>query len=160
MKVLKMKAIKIMLLTILISIICFFTLSHAETVPTNWQSNSTSSSGNIGDSSYFPAQYEGCRLWNATDGFIEGIVSLPYNSNWDINFTELSPIKRHIVQANVTCRRKMPPFEDLRSCRPEARDNTEISILITGMACMTTFILPFVVSFSFGTRCSHRNPIS
>jgi hypothetical protein len=81
-----MKKNRISLLGVLIVSVCLVTLAQAETVPINWQSNSTSSSGNIGDSSTFPPQYEGCRLWNANSGYIEGTVPLPYYSNWDINF--------------------------------------------------------------------------
>jgi hypothetical protein len=82
-----MKNIRIGLLGILIVFVYLVTLSQAETVPINWQSNSTSSSGNIADSScYLPVVWEDCRLWNGFDGSIEGTVYLPFYSTWDINF--------------------------------------------------------------------------
>jgi len=55
---------------------------------------------------------------------------------------------------------KIPPFFDRRNCRPQARLNKDLSRSITGIAIMLILVLPFLVTFSTGTRWSQRKPIS
>ncbi len=55
---------------------------------------------------------------------------------------------------------KIPPFFDRRNCRPQARLNKDWSRSITGIAIILIFFLPFLVTFSTGTRWSQRKPIS
>lgn len=60
---------------------------NATTVSTDWWSNKTSEL-NIMHS--LGSNHERIRLYNFTDGFVEGTVTLPFASNWNLEFTARS----------------------------------------------------------------------